>query len=139
MIPLISRRLRRRRKCEPILWFRSCRADRDTLVSAAVQRAAGWRVKQLEIYVTPDCLGCETARRLAESVYMRAKQYAEVRVIDLSVTGAERPSAVFAVPTYLLDGRVISLGNPDEAWLIAQLTPPPDRHAPRSRRVEGGD
>ena len=97
----------------------------------------------LAIYVLADCLGCETARRLA-AVAEEATLDIDVQVIDLGAPGAVRPPAVFAVPTYLLDGRVISLGNPDPAWLLALLadggpTPEiaPNGHSapsPRTRR-----
>ncbi len=74
----------------------------------------------LEIYVAPDCFGCETARNLAGVV-----RALEVRLLDLSSPGVTRPATVFAVPTYVLDGRVISLGNPEREWLLAQLAPSP--------------
>jgi hypothetical protein len=45
----------------------------------------------------------------------------EVRLIDITVPGIRRPENVFAVPTYLLNGKVCSLGNPDSEKLIAQL------------------
>jgi hypothetical protein len=77
----------------------------------------------LEIFVLPHCFGCETARRLAERVRARALPHVAVRLVDLSAPGAVRPPTVFAVPTFLLDGRVLSLGNPDEGWLLAQLSP----------------
>ncbi len=79
----------------------------------------------LEIYVTPHCLGCETARHLATVVQALALPLFDVRLIDLSRPGSVRSPKVFAVPTYLLDGRVLSLGNPEEEWLVAQLTPTP--------------
>ncbi len=75
----------------------------------------------LEIYVAPGCLGCETAHGLAAMVRELAPPEFEVRLIDLSEPDAIRPPAVFAVPTYLLNGRVISLGNPDEASLLAKI------------------
>jgi len=80
----------------------------------------------LEIYVGPACFASDTARRLAEAVRARARPGLDVRLVDLAEPGAVRPPAVFAVPTYLLDGRVISLGNPEEAWLLAEvgLAPP---------------
>ena len=78
----------------------------------------------LEIYVAPDCFGCETARNVARMVRARGWPDLEVRLLDLTEPGVVRPAAVFAVPTYLLDGRVISLGNPEEDWLLDKLTPP---------------
>jgi hypothetical protein len=74
----------------------------------------------LEIYVTPDCSGYETACRLADRIRAFGAGF-DVRLIDLSLPGALRPSSVFAVPTYLLDGRVLSLGNPEDDWLLARL------------------
>ena len=79
----------------------------------------------LDVYVAPACAGCETARRLAAALRALALPGVEVRLIDLSEPGVVRPPAVFAVPTYLLDGRVLSLGNPDDAWLLDQLASPP--------------
>ncbi|MGH2531450.1 MAG: hypothetical protein ACRDJW_03995 [Thermomicrobiales bacterium] len=91
-------------------------------------------MRRLEIFVTPECLGCPTAFALADSVRARAIPLVEVHVTDLSAPGAERPDAVFAVPTYLLDGQVLSLGNPDEEWLVARLTGPANgRGADESR------
>ena len=89
----------------------------------------------LDIYVAPACAGCETARRLAVALRALALPDVEVRLIDLSEPGVVRPPAVFAVPTYLLDGRVLSLGNPDEAWLLDRLAPSPARPG---RRPSGG-
>jgi hypothetical protein len=79
----------------------------------------------LEIYVAPDCFGCDTARNLAGIVRALDRPNLEVRLLDLSKPDVIRPPAVFAVPTYLLDGQLISLGNPEQDWLLDQLTPPP--------------
>ena len=79
----------------------------------------------LEIYVAPDCFGCETARGLASMVRALDRPDLDVRVVDLSCPGAIRPAEVFAVPTYVLNGRVISLGNPDQEDLLAQLDQDP--------------
>jgi hypothetical protein len=87
----------------------------------------------LEIFVLPHCSGCDTAAAVAERVGARDLPDLTVRLIDLSTPGMPRPSSVFAVPTYLLDGRVISLGNPEEEWLLAQLAP-----AGSDRGEEGG-
>ncbi len=75
----------------------------------------------LEIYVAPGCIASETARDLAGTIRTADRPGLEVRLVDLGEPDTVLPSAVFAVPTYLLDGRVISLGNPDESWLLARL------------------
>ncbi|MGH2557495.1 MAG: hypothetical protein ACRDJH_00410 [Thermomicrobiales bacterium] len=95
-------------------------------------------MKLLEIFVTPGCLGCETALEMADSLRSRAISAVDVRLIDLSAPGAKRPDAVFAVPTYLLDGQVLSLGNPEEEWLIEQLATSANEPCPRRRQSGGG-
>jgi hypothetical protein len=98
--------------------------------------------RTLEIFTLAECRGCETARDLANLARAHAPADLDVRLVDLAAAGAARPAAVFAVPTYLLDGRVLSLGNPDPAWLLAQLSTSadprpltPDRH-PEGTRPE---
>lgn len=76
----------------------------------------------LEIFVLPGCFGSETAIRLGKRVQLMRLRQIEVRLVDLSVPGIVRPAQVFAVPTYLLDGRLLCLGNPEEEWLISRLT-----------------
>lgn len=75
----------------------------------------------LEIYVAPSCAGCSIARQRAMEMRELALPDVEVKVIDLSDRAVVRPWEVFAVPIYLLDGKVLSLGNPDLAWLVQQL------------------
>jgi hypothetical protein len=82
--------------------------------------------RTLEIFTLAECRGCDTARDLAQLARAHAPADLDVRLVDLAAQGAARPAAVFAVPTYLLDGRVLSLGNPDPAWLLARLAPPGD-------------
>lgn len=77
--------------------------------------------RTLEIYVAPDCFGCDTARGLAAVVSALGLPDLDVRFVDLSEPGVVRPDAVFAVPTYVLDGRVLCLGNPFEDWLVNRL------------------
>lgn len=75
----------------------------------------------LEIYIAPGCAGCDIARQRAMEMRALALPDVEVEVIDLSDPAAVRPWQVFAVPTYLLDGAVLSLGNPELSCLVAQL------------------
>lgn len=78
--------------------------------------------RALEIYVTPACIGYDRARQLAKEIRMCGLPGVEVHLIDLSDPAAVRPPSVFAVPTYLLNGQVLSLGNPELDWLRRQLT-----------------
>ena len=64
---------------------------------------------------------------IARSVTMRlrlrtisAERFPDVnlRIVDLETTDEEIPERVFATPTYLLNGRVWSLGNPSPAQVV---------------------
>lgn len=74
---------------------------------------------RLDVYVSRGCANCEYARGLAAAT---AHAYPEihVQVLELSQV-ADLPEEVFATPSYLLNGRVISLGNPDKERLFALL------------------
>jgi hypothetical protein len=74
----------------------------------------------LEIYVEAGCATCDRAWDLADEV-ARSYPALSVEVIDISNTERDVPEAVFAVPTYILDGDVISLGNPSGEELRARL------------------
>lgn len=88
----------------------------------------------LAVYIATGCWGCDRAGQLAETVRSRRIANLDVRVIDLGAPGAIRPPSVFAVPTYLLDGRLLSLGNPDEAELIDRLQSEISNHPDQSSR-----
>ncbi|MAG35685.1 MAG: hypothetical protein CL878_05495 [Dehalococcoidia bacterium] len=75
---------------------------------------------ELAVVVDADCPQCGEARRLA-AVARRCYPELTVRLVDLSVTPEACPPEAFAVPTYLLDGRVLSLGNPYEEKFLERL------------------
>lgn len=75
---------------------------------------------KLEVVVTEDCPSCETARRVAARVARRYPML-EVTVLDLDVPGVAIPERVFAVPTFCLDGAIVSLGTPDWNALCARI------------------
>lgn len=75
---------------------------------------------QLDVYVAEHCFGCAEARRLAAAVASRFARLS-VRVVDLERDPDARPDSVVAVPSYVLDGRVISLGNPRQTELFLDL------------------
>ncbi len=95
---------------------------------------------RLEVFLAPHCITFDEALRLVERV-RRDFPAVDMWVHDLEVDPAARRPEVFAVPTYLLDGRVLSVGNPDERTLVAALSagarargdPPPSRARGRSR------
>ena len=74
----------------------------------------------LTIYVEEGCSGCQRARRLAVDAARRYPAL-DVGIVDIGAPGVTVPDDVFAVPTYKLNGRVISLGNPTTEGLNLEL------------------
>jgi len=75
----------------------------------------------LEIYVARGCVTCSRSRALAERIRERFPAVV-VRVIDLTSEQGEHGDLVAATPTFVLNGRVLSLGNPSEEELEAAIT-----------------
>lgn len=75
----------------------------------------------LQIFIESHCSSCRRAAALAEQARGRFPAL-RVEVVNLSEAGTEPPEEVFAVPTFLLDGAVLSLGNPRPAELMRRLT-----------------
>lgn len=75
---------------------------------------------QLDIYIEPDCINCDQAYYIADLVRRHLPEV-QVNIRDLSRPGIPRPENVFAVPTYVLNGRTYSLGNPDAEELLSTL------------------
>jgi predicted thioredoxin/glutaredoxin len=73
----------------------------------------------LDIYVTNACTNCVEALLIAE----RAQSIAglDVSVVNLDQPGQSIPPNVVAVPTYVLDGKVVSLGNPEREKFLTML------------------
>lgn len=69
-------------------------------------------MSRLSIYISAGCLGCQRAREIAGSLRETCPEV-DVELIDVSASPqAELPEAIVAVPAYVLDGTVVSLGNP---------------------------
>lgn len=71
---------------------------------------------KLQIYVSRHCATCGRSVALGKAL---ASRYfgMDVEVVDLDDPMSIRPQDIFAVPTFLLDGRLLCLGNQDEDWL----------------------
>ncbi len=74
----------------------------------------------LEIYVQEGCFGCQRSFELAERA-RGAFPEMQVEIIDMLSTDGIYRNQVAATPTYILDGEIISLGNPSPAELEAML------------------
>lgn len=79
--------------------------------------------RRLEVYISPDCAGSATARRLAREA-ATVHPHVAVSVIDITALEADAtvPVDVVAVPTYVVDGRVFALGNPAPERLFSHLS-----------------
>jgi hypothetical protein len=75
----------------------------------------------LRIYVGKHCWSCDEAVRLAEEVERKFVEL-NVEVIDLDAEGSVNYDDVFSTPTYILNGRTISLGNPSPDELFAKVS-----------------
>jgi hypothetical protein len=75
---------------------------------------------RVTIYVLPDCGNCDYAREIAALIRHEYPQV-EIAVVDLANPAEPVPDAVFATPTYLLDGRLWSLGNPSPEQVRERL------------------
>ena len=75
----------------------------------------------VDIYVVEGCRNCLFAKGVADDI-RRDFPTVQVRVIDMSATSEQIPDAVFATPTYLLNGHVWSLGNPSPQDIQQRLS-----------------
>lgn len=65
----------------------------------------------VDIYVSENCFVCDYAYEVASTIEREFPQV-NVRMINLQTSNEKIPDIVFATPTYVLNGRVWSLGNP---------------------------
>ncbi len=65
----------------------------------------------LKIFVAKDCPGCSEAQAIALRITQNYP-HLNVEVVDINNAAAVIPERVFATPTYVLDDRIVSLGNP---------------------------
>ena len=72
----------------------------------------------LQVYISQDCWTCEVTARIVEDV---VSQFPDVMVEVLDAGVTPLPDSVFAIPTYILNGRVIFLGNPTRNELNKKL------------------
>ena len=72
----------------------------------------------LTVYIADDCWSCTETRRILKEV---APHFPELQLNVVNTEKGPLPDGVFAVPTYLLDGKIISLGNPTREALQKRL------------------
>jgi predicted thioredoxin/glutaredoxin len=74
---------------------------------------------QLDIYVASHCTNCGEALLIAERA--RTIVGLQVAVINLDRPAQRIPPLIVAVPTYVFDGKVVSLGNPEREQFLSLL------------------
>lgn len=74
----------------------------------------------LQIVVSRECEPCEYARSMAGWIREQFPSV-EVQLVDIAESPDQIPAEVFAVPSFVLDGSVLSLGNPSRERLSAAL------------------
>jgi len=74
---------------------------------------------RLEVYVSSHCHTCGEAQRLTREAATRFPSV-DVRLVDID-DGGPVPEVIVAVPTYVMNGRVVWLGNPAPEELFARL------------------
>jgi hypothetical protein len=77
-------------------------------------------MRPFRVYVSAGCAVCARTHQLLAELREQRPAF-PVELVDLDQTAAQRPAFVFGTPTYVLGERVISLGNPALADLIALL------------------
>lgn len=84
--------------------------------------------RTLAVYVESGCASCAAARELAERARSEFPRL-DVKVIDLGVSSQRPPDHVIAVPAFLLDGEMVSLGTPSWDRLAPLLAGDPEGEA----------
>ncbi len=72
----------------------------------------------LNVYIRDNCWSCAEAQNIVTDM---REQFPDIDIALVDVSPEEWPNEVFAVPTYMLDGKVISLGNPTREGLQDRL------------------
>ena len=71
----------------------------------------------LRVYVSGRCSLTEHVTLVTAAV-RRELPCVIVEIVDVDTTQESLPEMVFSVPTYTLNGRVVSLGNPDAQFVL---------------------
>ena len=86
----------------------------------SAEHESGAAPPHLVLYVEPGCAMCASALELFERARLEWSGL-DADVVDVAQHPEDRPPEVFAVPTLILDGQVVSLGTPSWDDLAARL------------------
>ena len=73
---------------------------------------------KLTVYIADDCWSCNETQRILDDVM---PHFPDLLLKLVNTSQQPLPDHVFAVPTYLLNGKIISLGNPTRDALQRRL------------------
>lgn len=74
---------------------------------------------RLEIYIGAHCFNCDEAMAIAEAAQTIAGL--DVSIVDVDDPASDPSMRIVAVPTYVLDGHIIALGNPERQSFLSHL------------------
>jgi len=74
----------------------------------------------VDIFIAEHCFVCEYSHEVAAFIRGKFPQVS-VRMINMADPQSEIPEVVFATPTYLLNGKLWSLGNPSNEEVLSKL------------------
>jgi predicted DsbA family dithiol-disulfide isomerase len=86
-------------------------------------------VKDLTVFVSNHCFNCKESLLIAQRI---RQQYPKVRVTVRDIDKEEPCPNIFAVPTYVLDGKVAFFGNPTEKQIRELLRGAPAKESERA-------
>jgi len=75
-------------------------------------------MSKLVVYVDEGCWSCQETPNILADI---APHFPNLEIELLDLRHNQKPDYVFATPTYVLDGRIIFLGNPTSADLRRKL------------------
>lgn len=75
---------------------------------------------RVDIFIAKHCFVCEYSHEVAAFIRAEFPQI-QLRLIDMDNPQIEIPDFVFATPTYLLNGRLWSLGNPSNEDVLDKI------------------
>ena len=80
---------------------------------------------RLRIFISENCSGCNEALDIAADIKKSHSDSIDIEIIDITDSQAVVPEAVFAIPTFMLNNQIVSLGNPgpeDVAGWVADIS-----------------
>lgn len=75
-------------------------------------------MSKLVVYVEDGCWSCQETPNIVADI---ARHFPDLKIELLDLKHNPKPNYVFATPTYVLDGRIIFLGNPTNKDLRRKL------------------